>query len=35
MALSPQSPLGQKLMGLKAREKVRINQTEYIIESIA
>ena len=33
-ALSPQSPLGQKLMGLKAGEVALINNTEYVIESI-
>lgn len=34
MALSPQSPLGQKLMGLKTGEVAAINNTEYVIESI-
>ena len=34
MALSPQSPLGQKLMGLKTGEVAVINNTEYVIESI-
>jgi len=34
IALSPQSPLGQKLMGLKAGEKAAINNTVYIIEHI-
>jgi len=33
MALSPQSPLGNKLMGLKAGVSVCINNLEYIIES--
>lgn len=34
IALSPQSPLGQKLMGLKVAETAGINNTEYVIESI-
>lgn len=34
IALSPQSPLGQKLMGLKTGEAAAINNVEYIIESI-
>ncbi|HQY12475.1 MAG TPA: hypothetical protein PK133_09695 [Ferruginibacter sp.] len=34
MALSPQSPLGQKLLGLKAGEFARMNDTEYRVESI-
>jgi hypothetical protein len=34
-ALSPQSPLGQKLMGLKTGEVAGINNVEYLIESIA
>lgn len=34
IALSPQSPLGQKLMGLKNGEMAEINGTQYIIESI-
>lgn len=34
IALSAQSPLGQKLMGRKAGETVEMNGTEYIIESI-
>jgi transcription elongation GreA/GreB family factor len=34
IALSPQSPLGQKLMGLKINEACRINNIEYKIESI-
>ena len=33
-ALSPQSPLGQKLMGLKCGEVARINHVEYLVESI-
>ncbi len=34
IALSPQSPLGQKLMGLKKGEVTRMNNIEYVIESI-
>jgi transcription elongation GreA/GreB family factor len=34
IALSPQSPLGQKLMGLKEGDKATINNTEYLIERI-
>ena len=34
IALSPQSPLGQKLMGLKVGETAAINNMEYMIESI-
>ena len=34
IALSPQSPLGQKLMGLKNGEKVEMNGTQYIVELI-
>lgn len=34
IALSPQSPLGQKLMGLKTGDVAAINNIEYIIESI-
>lgn len=34
IALSPQSPLGQKLMGLKTGGSALINSTKYIIESI-
>jgi hypothetical protein len=34
IALSPQSPLGQKLMGLKVAEAAGINNMEYLIESI-
>ncbi len=33
-ALSPQSPLGKKLMGLKIYNKVIVNNIEYYIESI-
>ena len=34
IALSPQSPLGQKLMGLKTGDVAAINNIEYIIEGI-
>lgn len=34
IALSPQSPLGQKLMGLKPGEAASINNIEYLVESI-
>lgn len=34
IALSPQSPLGNKLMGLKVKDTAEINNIEYIIESI-
>ena len=34
IALSPQSPLGLKLMGLKKGETATINSTAYFIESI-
>jgi transcription elongation GreA/GreB family factor len=34
MALSPQSPLGGKLMGLKAGDSAEVNNTRYVIESI-
>ena len=34
IALSPQSPLGEKLMGLKVNEVAAINNIEYVIESI-
>jgi len=33
-ALSPQSPLGQKLMGLKINDNCTINNTAYHIEDI-
>lgn len=33
-ALSPQSPLGQKLMGLKEKDTATINNTCYYIEGI-
>lgn len=34
IAVSPQSPLGQKLMGLTAGEQVLVNNTTYEIETI-
>ncbi len=34
IALSPQSPLGKKLMGLKINEACSMNNIEYKIESI-
>lgn len=34
MALSPQSPLGIKLMGLKKGDTAMVNNNRYIIESI-
>ena len=34
IALSPQSPLGQKLMGLSAGDVAEINNTKYVIETI-
>ena len=33
-ALSPQSPLGEKLMGLKEKETAGINKVAYYIEAI-
>ncbi|MBK8611041.1 MAG: GreA/GreB family elongation factor [Chitinophagaceae bacterium] len=33
-ALSPESPLGQKLMGLKTGDRVSVNNLDYLIESI-
>lgn len=33
-ALSPQSPLGMKLMGLTAGDTVEVNNNKYIVESI-
>ena len=35
MSLSPESPLGAKLMGLKINEVAEINGLHYIIESIS
>ena len=34
IALSPQSPLGKKLMGLAVGDKAEINNSTYIIETI-
>ena len=34
IALSPQSPLGQKLLGLKVGEVAEINNSKYVIEGI-
>lgn len=34
MSLSPQSPLGQKLMGLKAGEAAVVNDLDYQVENI-
>ena len=34
MALSPQSPLGSKLMGLNAGETANVNGVTYVVESI-
>ena len=34
IALSPQSPLGQKLMGLKVGERAEINNAVYLVECI-
>ncbi len=34
IALSPQSPLGQKLMGSKVNDVAGINTIEYVVESI-
>lgn len=34
IALSPQSPLGQKLIGLTVTDVVEINSNKYVIESI-
>lgn len=33
-ALSPQSPLGEKLMGLKAGDTVELNSNQFVIENI-
>jgi transcription elongation GreA/GreB family factor len=35
IALSPQSPLGIKLMGLKMGESAEVNNTRYVIEVVA
>jgi len=34
IALSPQSPLGQRLMGLKRGEIAAVNELKYVIEFI-
>ncbi len=34
IALSPHSPLGQKIMGLKAKDTAAINGSQFIIESV-
>ncbi len=34
VGISPQSPLGQKLMGLKVGDKVNVNTHTYAVESI-
>ena len=34
IALSPQSPLGQKLLGLFAGDVAEINNTKYVIETV-
>ncbi|MFV8346848.1 hypothetical protein [Flavobacterium sp. ZB4P13] len=34
IALSPQSPLGNKLMGMKVAHTFEINTTKYTIEDI-
>ena len=35
IAISPRSPLGQKLMGLRVNDTAEINGIEYMIESIS
>lgn len=35
IAISPRSPLGQKLMGLKENDAAEINGIEYVIERIS
>jgi predicted aspartyl protease len=35
IVLSPQSPLGQKLIGLHANESAEINGVRYLIETIS
>lgn len=35
IALSPQSPLGKKLLGLSVKEVAEINNNAYVIEEIA
>ena len=34
IALSPQSPLGQKLMGLSAGDVAEINNNKYVVETV-
>ena len=34
IALSPHSPLGQKLIGLKANDTTEINGTRYVVENV-
>lgn len=34
IAISPRSPLGQKLIGLKVNDTAEINGIEYVVESI-
>jgi len=34
MAISPQSPIGERLMGLKANDCVEANTINYVIEKI-
>jgi len=34
IALSPQSPLGQKLLGLSTGDVAAINNNKYVIEAI-
>ena len=34
IALSPQSPLGQKLMGLRVGDGAEVNNTHYLVEAI-
>ena len=34
IALSPESPLGSKLMGLKVNDTIELNRMTYVIESI-
>lgn len=34
IALSPQSPLGLKLVGSKINDKIEVNNVKYVIESI-
>jgi hypothetical protein len=34
IAISPRSPLGQKLLGLKVNDRAEVNGSQYVIESI-